>query len=50
MSINKNTHLNLIIPSHCNLNLIIVIIFKLIAMTIEIHKYISFCMSPMVFK
>ena len=35
MGINKNTNLNLIIPSHCNYNLIIVIIFKLIVMTIE---------------
>ena len=37
MGINKNTHLNLIIPSHCNHNLIIVIIFKLIAKMEEIH-------------
>ena len=37
MSINENTHLNLIIPSHCNHNLIIMIIFKLIAITVEIH-------------
>ena len=37
MGIKKNTHLNLIIPSLCNHNLTIVILFKLIAMTIEIH-------------
>ena len=37
MGINKKTHLNLIIPGHCNHNLIIVIIFKLIAMIEEIH-------------
>ena len=36
MGINKYTHLNLIIPSHCNHNLIIVIIFQLIAITKEI--------------
>ena len=37
MGIKENAHPNLIIPSHCNHNLIIVIIFKLIAMIEEYH-------------